>query len=212
MCMKGVRNILRPMVMLASLLSIALCFVACKNETDTTLNQQQKSIENYLRSSHNPRLVEESEVGDSMSENPPFYTRWDMDIYRYIATYYDLDRDKWPEIVNGTTFDMTYSAYIFKSSAPTFTDLFATNDAENLQKLQDAGLNTSYEWSSEPMRITLGKGELLSSLETALEGCREGDEVEIYLTYPEAYGNKYIGKVPSKSSQMWVIKIDKVIK
>ena len=62
------------------------------------------------------------------------------------------------------------------------------------------------------MRITLGKGELLSSLETALEGCREGDEVEIYLTYPEAYGNKYIGKVPSKSSQMWVIKIDKVIK
>ena len=212
MCMKGVRNILRPVVMLASLLSIALCFVACKNETDTTLNQQQKSIENYLRSSHNPRLVEESEVGDSMSENPPFYTRWDMDIYRYIATYYDGGRDEQPVIEDGTTFDITYSAYIFDGKTPTITGLFATNDAENLKKLQDAGLNTSYEWTSEPMQITLGNGELLGSLEIALEGCREGDEVEIYLTYPEAYGNKYIGKVPSKSAQMWVIKIENVTK
>ena len=186
--------------------------LSCSNENDTVLTGQQSKISSYLKSSHQPRLIPESEIPSSLDNEPKFYTQWGLDIYRYIATYYDLDRDKWPEIVNGTTFDMTYSAYIFKSSAPTFTDLFATNDAENLQKLQDAGLNTSYEWSSEPMRITLGKGELLSSLETALEGCREGDEVEIYLTYPEAYGNKYIGKVPSKSSQMWVIKIDKVIK
>ena len=52
---------------------------------------------------------------------------------------------------------------------------------------------------------------IVSGLETALEGCRKGDSVEIYLTYLEAYGNNYIGKVPSKSSVVWYIDIIDVV-
>ena len=210
MCMRNYRKILCSVVMPIIAFGIALLFAGCKNETDTTLTQQQQSIEKYLQTSHNPRLIDEAEVGNSIAENPPFYTRWDMDLYRYIETYYDEGRDSKAEIVRGTTFEIIYTAYIFSGSAPTTANMYATNDAENIQKLQNEGLNTEYEWTSEPMKIKLGSDKLTSGLETALEGCREGDVVEIYMTYAEAYGNKYIGKVPSKSSVVWFIKITNV--
>jgi FKBP-type peptidyl-prolyl cis-trans isomerase len=38
-------------------------------------------------------------------------------------------------------------------------------------------------------------------------GCREGDSVEIYLTYDEAYGKHYVGMVPAKSAVVWFIDI-----
>ena len=186
---------------------IAIAMVACKNDTDTVLTKQQSSIESYLTGGHKPRLIEESKVGESLDENPQFYTRWDMDIYRYISTYYDEGREDRAEIYNGTKFDMVYTAYIFNNGAPTVADMFATNDPDSIEQLKQAGLNTSYEWSTEPMSITLGSSSLVGGLETALEGCREGDSVEIYLTYIEAYGNDYIGKVPSKSSVVWFIDI-----
>lgn len=211
MCMERYRNILRKEIVTTVLLCMAIVFVGCKNETDTTLTQQQQSIEKYLTSSHNPRLIEETEIANSPQSNPPFYTRWDMDIYRYIATYYDEGREKLPEITNGSTFDITYTAYIFNGNAPQTTDMFATNDAAQLEELKAMGLTPTYEWSTEPKRVTMGKGDLFASLETALESCREGDDIEVYLTYPEAYGKNYIGKVPSKSAQMWKIKIEEVI-
>lgn len=211
MYMKRYRNILFLMVMLVMMLGMPSIFVGCSNDNDTVLNQQQKSIENYLKSSHNPRLIDEAEVSESMDDNPPFYTRWDMNIYRYIATYYNEGRDALPKISNGTTFDITYTAYIFTGNAPTINNMFATNDINRYNELVAQGLTPSDYWDLEPKRVTLGDGDLFDSLETALKGCYEGDEVEIYLTYPEAYGKDYIGKVPSKSPQVWFIKIVDVL-
>lgn len=204
-------NSLSRISIIVAVVCIAIAFVSCKNDTDTELTKQQNAIEKYLTNNHNPKLINETEVGNSVEENPAFFTRWDLDIYRYIATYYDEGREDKAEIYRGTTFDIVYTAYIFNGSKPSVTDMFATNDPDSITELTDAGLNTSYEWSSEPMRITLGSSTLVSGLETALEGCREGDSVEIYLTFLEAYGNNYIGKVPSKSSVMWYIDIVDVI-
>lgn len=192
-------------------LCVALVVVSCSNDTDTTLTKQQDAIKNYLEGSHQPRLIDETEIANSLDEQPQFYTRWGLDIYRYISTYYDEGRDDRPMLGRGVTFEMTYTAYIFSGSQPSVANMYATNDAESLEKLESAGLNTSYEWSTEPMRVTLGKGEIIDGLETALDGCREGDSVEVYLTFNSAYGNKYIGKVPSKSSVVWYIDITSVI-
>lgn len=188
-----------------------IAFVSCKNDTDTVLTKQQDAIEKYLTSSHTPKLINETEVANSLEENPPFFTRWDLDIYRYIATYYDEGRENRTEIYRGTTFQIVYTAYLFNGNKPSVADMYATNNPDSITELTQAGLNTSYEWSTEPMRITLGSSDLVSGLETALEGCREGDSVEIYLTYLEAYGNNYIGKVPSKSSVVWYIDIVDVV-
>lgn len=183
---------------------------SCENEMDTQLTSQQNAIKSYLGGQHKPRLIPEEEVSESLDEEPQFYTQWGLDAFRYIATYYDEGRDSRTEITKGATIKIVYSAYVFTNGAPSISALFATNDPVNIEQLQSLGLNTSYEWSSEPMEITLGKGELLSSLERAIIGCREGDSIEVYLTYVKSYGEKFIGLVPEKSSVVWFINIQSV--
>jgi hypothetical protein len=186
-------------------------FASCSNETDTTLTSQQSSIEKYLQNSHQPRLIAESNIGESLDENPAYYTHWGLDIFRYITTMYDEGRDSRSIVERGDNISITYSAYIFTNSKPTIDNLFATNDAERIEELKSKGLNTEYEWSSEPATVKVGSDDILASLSTALEGCREGDTVEIYLTFEAAYGKHHVGKVPSRSAQMWLITINEII-
>ena len=186
--------------------------MSCSNQTDTTLTQQQNSISSYLKNSHQPRLIPEAEIGESLDENPQFYSQWGLDIYRYIATYYDEGRESKPVVALGDEVALRYSAYLFKSSRPTSGDLFATNDEAKIQELVSAGLDASYEWSSEPLVVSFGSGEIFDSLEIALEGCHEGDSVEIYLTFEAGYGNNYVGMVPKKSAMVWYIDILSVTK
>ena len=186
--------------------------MSCSNQTDTTLTQQQNSIGSYLKNSHQPRLIPEAEIGESLDENPQFYSQWGLDIYRYIATYYDEERASKPVVALGDEVALRYSAYLFKSSRPTSGDLFATNDEAKIQELVSAGLDASYEWSSEPLVVSFGSGEIFDSLEIALEGCHEGDSVEVYLTFEAGYGNNYVGMVPKKSAMVWYIDILSVTK
>lgn len=198
-------------IMIAVVAATAL-FVSCKNETDTQLNTQQSTIQKYLENSHQPRLIAEEEIANSLENEPQFYTHWGLDIFRYISTYYAEGRSDKPSLEAGDKAAISYTAYIFKSGTPTTSDMFATNEQESIDALTAQGLNTTYEWTTEPMEITLGSGDILDSLATALEGCHEGDSVEVYLTFEAAYGNKYIGKVPPKSAQMWKINIISVTK
>lgn len=197
---------IKRVIAIIAMLVIALISASCSNETDTTLTSQQKAIENYLTGSHKPRLIEEANIHESMEEYPEFYTHWALNVFRYIATYYDEGRESKPVIKRGTTFDIKYTAYTFKSGAPTINDMFATNDQTKIDELY-RGYDDENVWSAKPMRITLGNQELVSGLETALKGCREGDIIEVYLTYEAAYGKNYIGMVPSKSAVMWNIEI-----
>ena len=192
------------MAVMTLVMALAL---SCSNQTDTTLTQQQNSISSYLKNSHQPRLIPEAEIGESLDENPQFYTQWGLDIYRYIATYYDEGRESKPIVALGDEIELRYSAYLFKSSRPTSSDLFATNDEAKIRELVSAGLDASYEWSSEPLVVTFGAGEILDSLEIALEGCHEGDSVEVYLTFESGYGNHIFGMVPKKSAMVWYVDI-----
>ena len=186
--------------------------VACSNQTDQQLTQQQTSISNYLKGSHQPRLIPEADIPESLEANPAFYSQWGLDIYRYISTYYDEERSEKSVAEAGDKLTLRYTAYIFKNSRPSTADMFATNDQESIDELIAQGLNTSYEWTTEPLEMTLGSGDILDALETALEGCHEGDSVEIYLTYESGYGNKHVGMVPGKSAQVWYIDILSVTK
>lgn len=185
-------------------LCMAFMLASCSEEADTTLTSQQKAIENYLTKSHKPALIEEYLVSESTEEQPPFYTHWALNIFRYISTYYEEGRESWQVIEKGTTFDIRYTAYIFASSPGA---MFATNVEENIEEIYGQYPDEENVWSSEPMRITLGETPLMSGLTTALEGCRIGDKVEVYLTYVAAYGKQHIGFVPSKSAVMWEIEI-----
>jgi FKBP-type peptidyl-prolyl cis-trans isomerase 2 len=145
-----------------------------------------------------------------LDSEPQFYTNWGLDIYRYIATYYAEGREDKAVVERGSQIAITYKAYLFNGSKPSKENLYATNDAATIAELEAAGLNTSYEWTTEPLRVRMGKDELLDGLETALKGCRKGDSVEVYLTYDKAYGKHYVGYVPAKSSVVWYIDIVEV--
>ena len=188
--------------------ALAAAFVvSCSNENDSVLTNQQSKISSYLTSSHQPRLIPESQVSASLDSEPQFYTQWGLNIYRYIATYYDEGRDEWQEVTSRSTIEIVYTAYVFPNAKPTIANMYATNDPDSIAELEKLELNTEYEWTTDPMVVTLGKEEILPGLETALVGCREGDSVEIYLTYDEAYGKHYVGMVPAKSAVVWFIDI-----
>lgn len=201
--MRTKRNIAFWVVALVATLFV----VSCSNDTDTVLTSQQTSISNYLTRSHSPKLIPESEVSSSFDSEPQYYEQWGLDIYRYIATRYAEGRDAKPTVDWGSTITITYSAYTFAGSKPSITNLYATNDAEMIKQLENLGLNTSYEWTTDPLEITIGESEILKGLEEALPECKEGDTVEIYMTFPKANGNNYVGMVPAKSAVMWVINI-----
>ena len=200
----------KRVITVIAMLAIALISISCSNETDTVLASQQKAIENYLTRSHRPALIEERLISESLDSQPAFYTHWGLNVFRYISTYYNEGRDSMPAVAQGTTIDIKYSAYTFKSSAPTINDMFATNDQAKIEELY-RGYDDECIWSTDPMRITVGKQDLVSGIETALVGCREGDIVEIYLTYEAAYGKHYIGMVPSNTAVMWNIEILEVL-
>ena len=205
-------KVFRRIAYLGAVALIAMAIVSCSNENDTVLTSQQTSISRYLTSSHQPKLIPEAEIANALDNEPQFYTNWGLDIYRYIATYYAEGRQEKSVVERGSEIAITYKAYIFSGSKPAIANLYATNDAATIAELEAQGLNTTYEWSDEPMVVTMGREEILPGLETALVGCVEGDTVEIYLTYDAAYGKHYVGMVPAKSAVVWYIDIVSVTK
>lgn len=184
-----------------------LFVVSCSNDTDTVLTSQQTSISKYLEGSHQPRLIAESEISASLDNEPEYYEQWGLDLYRYIATRYAEGRDEKPTVDWGSTITISYSAYIFTGSKPAISSLYATNEEDKIEELKKLGLNTSYEWTTDPLEVTIGESAILKGLEEALPECKEGDTVEIYMTFPKANGNNYVGMVPAKSAVMWIINI-----
>ncbi|MBO5698289.1 MAG: FKBP-type peptidyl-prolyl cis-trans isomerase [Alistipes sp.] len=201
--MRTKRNIAFWVVALVATLFV----VSCSNDTDTVLTSQQNSISKYLEGSHQPRLIPESEISSSLDNEPEYYEQWGLDLYRYIATRYAEGRDTKPTVDWDSTITISYSAYIFTGSKPAISSLYATNEEDKIEELKNLGLNTSYEWTTDPLEITIGESEILKGLEEALPECKEGDTVEIYMTFTKANGNNYVGMVPAKSAVVWIINI-----
>lgn len=202
---------MKPSLIIVLIVTFAAMFMVGCGDDDKILESQRTSIERYLTSSHNPRLIPQSEVENSITYNPPFYQKFGLDIYRYISTYYNQGRDKLPEVTKGDEVELIYTAYDFKGSAPSVSNIYATNDAAKIDELVKAGLNAEY-WSEEPVKIKIGNTEIIKGVEVSLLGCREGDVVEVYMTQKAAYDNKGVGIVVKDSPVMWTYTITRVLK
>ncbi len=179
-----IRNIL-----IASLLLLG----ACGGEDTDLIDDQREDIVYFLTSKHSPTLIAESEVAESLDDDPEFYSVFNNNTYRYIQDYYSADRESRTEAKSGDTLWITFWCYDFSAyTTPSDSYLYYTNDPDYEVAFQSAGLNTEF-WSFEPQKIVLGEGDILNSIEKALVGCKEDDFVEIYLTYNAAYGSNWIG-------------------
>lgn len=193
------------------ILSVILT-VACGDDSDSVLTSQQSSMTSYLKSTHSPRLIPEDELDSSLDQNPQYYTTFGQTAYRYISTLYDDGRDSRTLIEWGDEVEISYTAYIFAYKAVTTENIYASNMEESIEALRMAGLDTSYEWTTDPLVIELGSTNIIKGVESSLVGCREGDKVEVYMTFTMAYDDNTIGVVPYRSPVAWYFTIDKVTK
>lgn len=184
---------------LTGLLAALLLLAGCSQEEETLPNQRN-SIVSFLTSTHAPQLISEEAVAESPDENPPFYTAKGNMVYRYISNYYDSGRASRAEVKSGSRVSITFRAYVFSMRNITDSDMpFFTNDPDLEQALYEAGL-TPGVWKFEPMELTLGQSGIIKGLELALLGCRQGDEVECYMTYNMAYGDTNFATIPRESA------------
>jgi len=181
-------------------LLVALLLLAGCSQEEETLPNQRNSIVSFLTSTHAPQLISEEAVAESPDENPPFYTAKGNTVYRYISNYYDSGRASRAEVKSGSRVSITFRAYVFSMRNITDSDMpFFTNDPDLEQALYEAGL-TPGVWKFEPMELTLGQSGIIKGLELALLGCRQGDEVECYMTYNMAYGDTNFATIPRESA------------
>lgn len=192
---------------------VAACvvpLVSCADDEDTT-DSQRNNIVRYLTSTHVPRLISAEEAETSLEVDPPFYEVMERNVYRYIFNYYDAGRDERPQAERGDEVELTYTAYVFTGGVPRTESVYASNDAETIAALAEAGLNPEY-WSSEPLRVKLGATDIIKGVALSLEGCRQGDEVEAYMTFDMAYDDDVVGVVPKESAVVWIYTVNKVSK
>ncbi len=187
----------------------ALVVGGCSEDWEDN-DDQRSEIISYLEATHSPVLIAESDVSSSLLAEPEFYTTYGSYAYRYISTYYNADRESNAEVIKGSTVTITFDLYQFDGSEISTDELpIYSNRAEDQLALSNAGLNTEY-WDFTPLALTIGSSDILSSIQTGLIGCREGDEVEIYMTYNMTYGDTIIGLIEKESAVRFRCTIDKV--
>ena len=190
-----------------SILFLLAFAVSCEKE-DLLLSERDK-IEKYLTSSRN--MVIESEVGNVIQNNPPFYNIFDRFAYRHIVNYYNEGRNEKPVVEWGDKIEIRFNAYTFTGSEPAQSAIYWSNIPEVIAKLSEKS-GGSLDWPTEPLTIELGKTEMLEGLEYTLPGCHEADSVQVYMTSNLAYGKNLVGVVAKNSMIAWYMKIEKVTK
>ena len=200
---------LRLMMAVFAAMCLALA-VGCSDEDDQ-ITSQRSDIVRFLTSTHVPRLVAEEDKESSLEAEPPFYEKLNQDLYRYVANYYDSNRSSRTMVDKGDQVSLTYTAYIFRGGMPRVDNVYISNDTAVISQLKQAGLNAEY-WSAEPLVVTLGESNIIKGVSQSLVGCRQGDQVEVYMTFEEAYEDKVVGIVPHKSAVAWFYTIDAVVK
>lgn len=192
----------------AILLALPLVLCGACSEEEETLPQQRERIVSYLTSTHSPTLVDESEV-DTESQQA-FYTTSGNTVYRYIDNYYDPARPGRTEVTASSKVTITFRAYVFNFANITDSTFpFYSNDPLLKSAYEEMGL-TSGTWSFEPLQIDMRSGNIIKGLRLALLGCRQGDEVEAYMTYNMAYGDTNFSTIARESPLAWFFTVDAV--
>ena len=110
------------------------------------------------------------------------------------------------EVAKGDKVTFNFEAYTF-SSSPASTPYY-TNKRYLAESISE-DLNTTY-WNFEPKVVKLGEGEILNSLEEALEGSMKGDSLAVFLTSSIAYGERGMGTVPTNTAVMFVLTVEDI--
>ncbi|MFI3327597.1 MAG: hypothetical protein SNH79_02700 [Rikenellaceae bacterium] len=194
--------------LIATLLLSSVALLGCDKGVDDNETQRDYII-SYLTTSHSPKLIAESELASSLDFEPAFYTPYGQYAFRYIADFYSSSRESEKQVDSGSKVTLTFSLYGFTSSGVSTTLPLYSNDATLESSYIAAGLNTAL-WDFEPLEITIGESNILSSIQDGLIGCRNGDYVEFYLTRNITYNGDITGLVSFDEAVLFICTIENV--
>ena len=184
-------------------------FSACTDEEEERITSQKDKMVTFLEKTLKLKTYQEA-MDSSADENTPFYTVHGEWVFRWITNYYDAGRHELPQVRQGSVVGLTLSIYSYTGSQITDTTLpLFTNNEELRDRLLSSGLNLEY-WSFEPYYVEVGAGNTISGLELALDGCRLYDQVEVYMTFSEAYGGEWLLTVAPESGLVVFYTIESV--
>lgn len=186
-------------------LSLLLC--GC-SKTEDPLTAQHTKLVSYLTSTHSPKLIAEANVEPGTQQS--FYTEAGDKVFRYIDNYYDPGRLTRAEVTPSSVVTITFRAYVF-----TFANIqdtlmpYFSNDPLLEEAFYKAGL-TPGVWTFTPLEINMSNPDIIKGLEYSLLGCRQGDKVEIYMSYNMAYGDQKFSVIPRDSPIAWLFTVNSV--
>ncbi len=105
-------------------------------------------------------------------------------------------------LAKGDSLYFYYSAYTFSSGAGS---IYATNIKEVAERY-------SLYTDGKPIRIEYGKEQLLSGLQSGLEGVTKGENCIIVFSSRYGHGNQSVFNLPKLTSLYFEIKVDNIIK
>lgn len=195
-------------LLVISFFVVAALSCGCSQEEDTLSNQREKLV-SYLERTHSPALVAESSLEEG--SQLPYYSVAGNTVCRYIKNVYDPNRVGQPEVGEHSTVSITFRAYVFAfSNISDSTFPFWSNDPLLESAYEGLGLTVAGGvWTFEPLVLQMD-GDILKGLRLALLGCREGDDVEVYMTYNMAYGDGLFSTIPLQSPVAWFFTVDAV--
>ena len=163
--------------------------LACAKEDDA-VTSQRSAIESFLDS----RGWEYAEVSG---------------VYRYTINADRPEYESEPQIAYGDSVVFDFAAYLFSGSVSATEAPYYTNIRSLVEG--DTVLNTEY-WSFEPQRVVLGATPMIRGLTYGLQGARESDSLQLFVTSDPAYGSGNTGVVDGDQATRWFVYIEKVIK
>lgn len=166
---------------------MSLWLSACSKET-SDIDDQRTTLENY--------------ISQKALENVDYLGG----VYRYVI---NRDRNGYETALQaepGNTVVFNYSVYVFSKGPGTL--IYTNNpDVQNEQE----GLDPAY-WPKEPLKVVLGQTPLISGLEKGLNGVRQGDTLQLYMSSDMGYGDNPMGTIKANTPLVWSLGIKEVIK
>ena len=186
------------------ILLICMAASSCVKEKLETLYQKQESqIDSYL-SKNNTAKRDSTIIYEDGTKKDTTWTEDRKIVYNRGAARLVTKKGAGPELSADGAVSFYYAGYIFKGSAPTATNLFATNHQTTAETSGFEVTDADYSL----FEVNMAETELLEGLRDGLEGVRAGEECEILFTAKYGYGNRTFGIIPVNSAllyRIWVV-------
>ncbi|MBR5833171.1 MAG: FKBP-type peptidyl-prolyl cis-trans isomerase [Bacteroidales bacterium] len=174
-----------------------------KEKLETIYQKQESQIDSYL-SKNNTAKRDSTIIYEDGTKKDTTWTEELQIVYNRGAARLVKKKGSGPKLAADGAVSFYYAGYIFKGSAPTAANLFATNHQTTAETSEFEVTDADYSLFEANMAET----ELLEGLRAGLEGVSAGEECEILFTAKYGYGNRTFGIIPVNSAllyRIWVV-------